>query len=160
MKMFLAKPDFENNRSQVLISFRQALEIIRIVDNLTQGIKKIVYLVGWQGLGHDDCYPEMNDINEALKSDDHAHGRQALYNLVEEAKKYNTVVSFHVNVSDAYEATPSFPDLVKANAIVNGIDGKPAVIEVFNGRNAYKTSYKYFWESGLFREIWERFGKG
>ncbi|MBR3439993.1 MAG: hypothetical protein IKH13_10870 [Clostridia bacterium] len=157
MKMFLAKPDFENNRSQVLISFRQALEIIRIVDNLTQGIKKIVYLVGWQGLGHDDCYPEMNVINEALKSDDDADGRQALYNLIEEAKKYNTVVSFHVNVADAYEATPSFPDLVRANAIVNGTDGKPAVIEVFNGRNAYKTSYKYFWESGLFREIWERF---
>ena len=157
MKMFLARPDFENNRSEVLITFRQALEIIKIVDRLTLGIKKIVYLVGWQGLGHDDCYPEMNVINEALKSEEDEDGRQAVYNLFEEAKKYNTTVSYHVNVSDAYEATPSFPDLVRANAIVNGTDGKPVVIEVFNGRNAYKTSYKYFWESGLFREVWKRF---
>ncbi len=29
MKMFLARPDFENNTSEVLMNFEQALEIIK-----------------------------------------------------------------------------------------------------------------------------------
>ena len=103
MKMFLARPDFEQNRSDVLISFEQALDIIRATDNLTAGIRKIVYLVGWQGLGHDDCYPEMEVVNDALKRECDADGRESLLWLCREAKKYHTAVSFHGNLSDAYE---------------------------------------------------------
>ena len=42
MKMFLAKPDFPNNKSEVLINFEQALEIVKGIDNITQGIPKMV----------------------------------------------------------------------------------------------------------------------
>ena len=42
MKMFLAEPDFPNNRSNVKITFEEALEIIREVDSITQGIQKII----------------------------------------------------------------------------------------------------------------------
>lgn len=157
MKMYLADPDFPNNRSNVYISFEQALEIIKAVDHLTQGTPKIVYLVGWQGLGHDDCYPEMDVVNEALKRPQDKTARDSLYWLYEEAKKYHTVVSFHVNVSDTYTATPCFPQLAAANAVVNNRKGKPTPIEIFNGRDGYKTSYKQFWESGLFRQVWDRF---
>ena len=48
MKMYLATPDFEHKTSNVRIRFEDALEIIKTVDRLTQGIPKIVYLVGWQ----------------------------------------------------------------------------------------------------------------
>ena len=157
MKMFLAKPDFEQNRSDVLISFKQALDIIRATDNLTAGIRKIVYLVGWQGLGHDDCYPEMEVVNDALKRECDADGRESLLWLCREAKKYHTAVSFHGNLSDAYEATPCFPALVRENAVVKDKNGEPAVIEVFNCRNAYKVSYKGYYESGLFKKNWDRF---
>ncbi len=157
MKMFLAKPDFEHNRSQVLITFRQALEIIKAVDNLTQGIRKIIYLVGWQGLGHDDCYPEMEQVNEYLKESDEKSAREALWNLYEQAKKYNTVISFHGNLADAYSATPCSPELVATDSVLKNSDGSPAVIEVFNGRDAYKTSYKGYYESGLFKKNWDRF---
>jgi hypothetical protein len=157
MKMFLARPDFEQNRSEVLINFEQALDIIRATDNLTAGIRKIVYLVGWQGLGHDDCYPEMETVNDALKRECDADGRESLLWLVSEAKKYHTAVSFHGNLADAYEATPCFPALVKGDAVVKDKNGDPAVIEVFNGRNAYKISYKGYYESGLFKKNWDRF---
>ncbi len=157
MKMFLAMPDFPNGRSKVFITFAEALEIIKAVDNLTGGIPKIVYLVGWQGLGHDDCYPEMEVVNDALKRDCDATGRESLLWLCEEAKKYHTVVSFHVNVSDAYTATPCFPALVAANAVVNDREGKPTPIEIFNGRDGYKTSYRQFWDSGLFQKLFDRF---
>lgn len=155
--MYLADPDFPNNRSNVYITFEQALDIIRAVDCLTQGIRKIIYLVGWQGLGHDDCYPEMDVINEALKRPCDKSAADSLNWLFEEAEKYNTVVSFHGNIADAYAATPCFGELAEANALVNGLDGRPAVIEHFNDRDAYKTSYKQFWESGVFCRIWDRF---
>ena len=100
MKMFLARPDFENKCSIVSINFEQALEIIKIVDNLTQGVKKIVYLVGWQGLGHDDCYPEMEIVNPYLKRDCDATAADSLRRLFEEAKQYHTVVSYHGNIAD------------------------------------------------------------
>lgn len=157
MKMFLAEPDFPNNRSNVMITFEQALEIIKGVDNITQGIKKIIYLVGWQGLGHDDCYPEMEVVNDWLKRDCDANGLESLLWLIEEAKKHNTVVSFHGNVADEYGVNFSHPEFVEANAVCNGMDGKPAVIEIFNDRDAYKTSYKQFWESGLFKKLFDRF---
>ena len=157
MKMFLAKPDWEKRTSEVLINFEQALEIIRIMDNITQGIKKIVYLVGWQGLGHDDCYPEMEVINPYLKRDCDASPRDSFMWLFEEAKKYNTVVSVHGNIADEYDANQSHPEFVEASAITKYPDGTPAVIEVFYGRNAYKTSYKQYWESGLFKKYFDRF---
>ncbi|MBR2732519.1 MAG: hypothetical protein IKD72_11115 [Clostridia bacterium] len=157
MKMFLARPDFPHNCSEVLITFRQALEMIRVIDNLTQGIRKIIYLVGWQGLGHDDCYPEMEEINEFLKETGDASARKALWRLFEEAKRYNTVVSFHGNLADAYSATPCSPELIATDSVLKNADGSPAVIEVFNGRDAYKVSYKGYYESGLFKRNWDRF---
>ncbi len=157
MKMFLAKPDYENNTSDVLINFEQALEIIKSIDNITQGIEKIIYLVGWQGVGHDDLYPEMNVINPYLKRDCDATAKDSLLWLIENAKKYNTVISYHGNVADAYKASPTHNEFVKAGAVLKHSDGTPAVIEIFNGRDAYKTSYKQYWESGLFKKIFDDF---
>ena len=156
MKMYLAEPDFPNHCSRVFITFPQALDIIRAVDNLTAGVPKILYLVGWQGLGHDDCYPEMEIVNEALAWPGEP-ARDSLWKLFEEAKKYHTVVSFHGNLADAYDATPCFPALAAGDGVVKDKTGTPAVIEVFNGRNAYKVSYKGYYESGLFRKNWDRF---
>ncbi|MBR4896477.1 MAG: hypothetical protein IKZ41_08610, partial [Clostridia bacterium] len=157
MKMYLATPDFPHGTSDVKINFEQALGIIKTVDALTQGITKILYLVGWQGLGHDDCYPEMHKVNDFLKRDCDRDGREGLLWLIAEAKKYHTVVSVHGNLADEYGDNESHADFVRENAIVKHPDGESAVIEVFNGRNAYKVSYKQFWESGLFKKYWEKF---
>lgn len=157
MKMYLADPDFKNNTSRVHINFEQALEIIKAVDNITQGIEKIIYLVGWQGLGHDDLYPEMDVINHYLKRDCDATAKESLLWLVENAKKYHTVISYHGNVADAYKVSPTHTKFAEEAAILMHSDGTPAVIEVFNGRAAYKTSYKQYWESGLFKKIIDDF---
>jgi hypothetical protein len=37
----------------VLRTFEGALKVIRKTDNLTRGIPKILYLLGWQKGGHD-----------------------------------------------------------------------------------------------------------
>ena len=129
LKMYMAEPDFPNNRSLVYITYERALDIFRVIDNLTQGIRKIVYLVGWQGLGHDDCYPDMDELNEALKRPCDATARESLFWLYNEAKKYNTVVSFHVNLADAYGASKSCPELIAAAGVAKNPDGTPAVID-------------------------------
>ncbi len=157
MKIYLADPDFEHNCSRVYINYEQVFEIIKTVDNMTQGIQKILYLVGWQGLGHDDCYPEMEVFNEALKRDCDKTARDSVFWLFNEAKKYNTIVSFHGNLADTYSQTPCFPELVAGNAVVKDKDGNPGVIEHFNNRDAYKISYKGYYESGLFKKYWDRF---
>ncbi len=157
MKMFLATPDFDNNRSDVRITFEQALEIVKAVDHITQGIQKIIYLVGWQGLGHDDCWPEMDTFNEYLKRDCDATARDSFLWLYEEAKKYNTVISVHINISDAVREDGIFHELAAANALCNDINGKPAVLQTLNNRNCYKTSYKQLWESGIFKRLFDRF---
>ncbi|MDD6728584.1 MAG: hypothetical protein PUE08_05110 [Eubacteriales bacterium] len=38
--------------------------------------------------------------------------------LIDEAKKYHTIVSVHINFNDAYENAPSFDKFVKANALI------------------------------------------
>lgn len=157
MKMFLATPDFDKNCSVVHISFEQALEIVKAVDNITQGIPKIIYLVGWQGLGHDDCWPEMDAVNEYLKRESDATAKDSFMWLYEEAKKYNTVISVHINISDAVKEGGIFFELQAANALCNDINGNPAVLQILNNRNCYKTSYKQLWESGIFKRLFDRF---
>ncbi len=156
MKMFLARPDFEHGRSEVLITFEQALDIIKTVDALTQGITKIIYLVGWQGLGHDDCYPVMEEVNPFLKRECDETPRDSFLWLYGEAKKYNTVISIHGNISDAVVQTPIFDELRAANALANDINGEPAVLQILNGLDCYKTSYPQLWESGIFKRIFDR----
>lgn len=150
MKMLLSKPD-RNGGSDVKINISQAMDIIKQIDNLTLATPKIIYLVGWQYLGHDDKYPDFFDVNPALKRDEDATAYDSMLWLMHEAKKYNTIVSFHINFNDAYEDAPSFNDYLSANAFIRKRNGKPHAIERYNGRNCYKVCMKQDWESGLFK---------
>lgn len=62
MKMFMA-----DNAGTVSLTFEQGLDVVRKVDNLTRGIPKIFYLVGWQHDGHDTGYPAWDVVNPKLK---------------------------------------------------------------------------------------------
>ena len=64
MKLFMSQALFDgkfkhrdNGKSELFLTCEQALDVIRKVDNLTLGVPKIVYLVGWQYNGHDSKYP-------------------------------------------------------------------------------------------------------
>ena len=67
MKMPMAYPEKNGQSSHVINTFEDALDMIRTIDAVTQGITKIIYLVGWQYLGHDDKYPDFFEVNAALK---------------------------------------------------------------------------------------------
>lgn len=158
MKLGMAFPDKDNpGKSKVLLTFEDALEYIKKIDNITQGITKIYYLVGWQYLGHDDKYPDFFEVNEALKRPQDKTAWDSFKWLSDEAKKYHSVISVHVNFNDAYDNAPSFDDFVKAGALIRKKNGRPHAIERYNGRKCYKTCHKAYWESGLFKRQLDRF---
>lgn len=158
MKLGMAVPDMENKgKSKVLLTFDEALEYIKKIDKITQGITKIYYLVGWQYLGHDDKYPDFFEVNDALKSEKDKTAYDSFKRFCGEAKQYNSVISVHINFNDAYENAPSFDDFVKAGALIRKRNGEPNPIEKYNGRKCYKTCHKAYWESGLFKRQIDRF---
>lgn len=156
MKLKMADPDRKGG-STIYCNAEKALEIIKGVDKITLGIKKIIYLVGWQYLGHDDKYPAFFDANDGIKRPNDKTAYDSLIWLMNEAKKYNTVVSVHINFTDAYADSPLFDEYVKANALIRTASGKPAKIEKYNGKVCYKISYKEEWESGLFKKRVDKF---
>lgn len=158
MKLGMAYPEKNMpGKSHVLMTFAEALPYIRQIDNMTPGITKIYYLVGWQYLGHDDKYPDFFEVNEALKRPEDKTAWDSFKWLSDEAKKYNSVISVHINFNDAYDNAPSFNDFVKAGALIRKRNGKPHAIERYNGRKCYKTCHKGYWESGLFKRQFDRF---
>lgn len=87
MKLGMAYPEKGKNKSHVLMTFEQALDAIKKIDHITQGITKIYYLVGWQYLGHDDKYPDFFEVNSALKRPQDKTARDSFIWLYENAKK-------------------------------------------------------------------------
>ena len=87
----------------VVTTYEQASEIVRALHNVTDGLPQLVYMPGWQFQGHDDKYPSVNQVNPR------PGGRYRLEKMVREcAERYNTLVSYHVNVDDAYPDSPDW----------------------------------------------------
>lgn len=156
MKLGMAYPEKDGKKSHVLMTFEQALDAIKKINHITQGITKIYYLVGWQYLGHDDKYPDFFEVNTALKRPQDASARDSFIWLYNEAKKYNSVVSVHINFNDAYDNAPSFALFKQEGALIRKKNGQPHAIERYNGRACYKTDHKAYWESGLFKKQFDR----
>lgn len=153
MKLGLAYPEpSDTSKSHVLMTFEQALECIKKIDAMTPYITKIYYLVGWQYNGHDDKYPDFFEVNKALKRKEDKTARDSLIWLYEEAKKYNSVISLHINFNDAYDDAPSFELFKNSSALIRKKNGEPDPIEKYNGKACYKTCFKGYWESGLFKK--------
>lgn len=158
MKLGMAHPEKKiPNKSHILLSFDEALEYIKKIDNITQGITKIYYLVGWQYLGHDDKYPDFFEVNEELKRPNDKTAYDSFKWFCNEAKKYHSVISVHINFNDAYDNAPSFNEFAKANALIQKKNGKIDPIENYNSKKCYKTCLKTYWESGLFKKMFDRF---
>lgn len=158
MKLGMAYPEKKiPNKSHILLTFTEALEYIKRIDNITQGITKIYYLVGWQYLGHDDKYPDFFEVNKTLKRSEDKTAYDSFKWFCKEAEKYHSIISVHINFNDAYDNAPSFNEFVKAGALIRNKKGKPHAIENYNGRKCYKTCHKAYWESGLFKRMFDRF---
>eukprot|EP00054_Salpingoeca_dolichothecata_P001450 m.19248 g.19248 ORF g.19248 m.19248 type:complete len:170 (-) comp12197_c0_seq1:673-1182(-) len=78
------------------ITFRDTLPYIQAFANMTNNFPITVYLVGWQGTGHDTLYQSLNILNAKL-------GDTAdIQWLSQEAAKVNATISYHINTDEAY----------------------------------------------------------
>ena len=144
---YLGKYKMHDNGQQTnYLNCEQALEIIKGMDALTLGLPKIVYLVGWQYNGHDSKYPAFFEGNKAIARP----GEDPLESirwLMEEARKYHTTVSLHINLFDAFEDSPLYQKYVEADVLARDKEGK-----LIQSEWGYKVSYAAEWEKGLLQE--------
>ncbi|MHC1763870.1 MAG: endo-alpha-N-acetylgalactosaminidase family protein [Verrucomicrobiia bacterium] len=134
----------------VLCTFEEALEVIRKTDNLTRGIPKIIYLVGWQKGGHDHGYPAWDEVNSRLKRAQDATALASLRWLIREARQFHTTVSLHLNMVDAYEHSPLWSEYVATDCIARDADGKlysPGI--QMKGDPMFNVVYPREWDAGL-----------
>jgi hypothetical protein len=151
MKLFMSQALFDgkfkhrdNGKSELFLTCGQALDVIRRIDNLTLGIPKIVYLVGWQYNGHDSKYPAWFEGNDAIKRPQDISAIVSIKWLMKEAALYNTTVSLHLNMFDAYEDSPLWEQYVKNDIIARNADGTLRTCEW-----GYPVSYAREWATGF-----------
>ena len=137
-------------KHDVICTFEEALEVIRKTDNLTRGIPKIVYLVGWQKGGHDHVYPAWDEVNPRMKREQDATPLDSLRWLMREAGQYNTTVSLHINMVDAYEQSPVWDEYIANDCIARDGDGDLQSLGIaMNGEPMYNVVYPNEWAAGL-----------
>lgn len=126
-------------------TFEETLEVIRKTDNLTREIPKILYLQGWQKGGFDKLFPAWSIVDPKLKRKEDKTALESLRWLIREAKQYNTIVSLHIDMVQAYPDSPLWDEYVKKDIVGRDEDGEIILID---GRTNY-TSYTREWKEGL-----------
>jgi hypothetical protein len=135
---------------EVFCTFEEALEVIRKTDNLTRGIPKIIYLVGWQKGGHDHGYPAWSEVNPRLKRPHDATALASLRWLIREGRKHNTTVSLHLNMVDAYRHSPLWDEYVAHDCFAKDESGNLLVAGIqVKGDDMYNVVYPKEWAAGL-----------
>jgi hypothetical protein len=134
----------------VICTFEEAIEVIRKTDNLTRGIPKIIYLVGWQRGGHDHGYPAWSEVNPRMKRAQDATALDSLRWLIREGRKFNTTVSLHINMTDAYKHSPLWDEYVAKDCVAKDESGQLLVAGIqVKGDDMYNVVYPKEWEAGL-----------
>ena len=146
----LAKDPTFREGHEVFCTFEEALEVIRKTDTLTRGIPKIVYLVGWQKGGHDHGYPAWDEVNPRMKRQQDATPLESLRWLIREARRFNTTVSLHINMADAYKQSPLWNEYLAKDCIAKDENGQPYSLGIqVKGEDMYNVVYPKEWEAGL-----------
>jgi hypothetical protein len=83
--------------SQSRVTFNKTIDAVKWLADWTDNATVIWHMVGWQGSGHDTLYPSLNVINPNVGT------RTDLDRLAKETKKYNSLISYHINTDEAYQ---------------------------------------------------------
>lgn len=81
-----------------VLTLADVKKMIQNVYHLSQGMRQVIYLVGWQKGGHDFeyPYPYLSGFNDKCGT------LEEFRQLCEECKQYNAELSLHDNFDDAY----------------------------------------------------------
>jgi hypothetical protein len=132
----------------------EVADIMRRIDNLTRGIPKLVYLVGWQYRGHDTGYPAFDQVNKVLKRKEDSTPLEGLRWVMRQGPRYNTLVSLHVNFSDCYfDDNPLGPLYKERDIIVRSGDGTYRQGYTWCDHLAYRASNYRNWYQETFKKL-------
>lgn len=132
-------------------TFEETLEIIRKTDTITRGVPKILYLQGYQEGGFDQLFPAWLPVDPRLKREEDETALESLRWLIREARQYNTIVSLHIDMIQAYTNSPMWDEYVERDVVGRDEKGKVILRDQSNNPNARMnwTSYTREWEEGL-----------
>ncbi len=132
-------------------TFEQTLEGIRKTDNITRGIPKILYLEGYQEGGFDQLFPAWLPVDPRLKREADKTALESLRWLIREARQYNTIVSLHIDMIQAYTNSPLWDEYVEKDIVGRDENGEIILLDQVNNPDAKMnwTSYTREWEEGL-----------
>jgi len=139
----------DGKMKEVYLTFEQTLEVIRKMHHMTCGVPQVVYLTGWQYEGHDSKYPSWAEANRHLMRAEDDTPAESLRWLMREARKYNTLVSLHINMIDAYPDSPLWDLYVEKDIIAKDKGGNVIPGKEWAGMVSYQISYTQEWKLGL-----------
>ena len=122
------------------------------IDCISRGLPKVVILGGFQQGGHDHTYPWWMPIDSTLYAPGGLKGKEALLWLMNEAKKYNTNCTFHVNPFDAYMDSPMWDMYVKKDLLCRNADGSLVKGDVWWNRQSYFVNMVNEWNAGVTKQ--------
>lgn len=149
-KLALCSRKGDGSVGDIRFTFEQTLDIVRKLNNIIPDLPKIIYLVGWQFNGHDSKYPAWSEVNKHLKRPQDKDAVTSLRWLMREAKeKYNTYISLHINMLDAYPDSPLWDTYMKYDIICKNKDGSVRWSHEWDGMKAACISYYQEWKLGF-----------
>lgn len=125
-----------------------ALKIVRMIHDLSGGMHQIVYLVGWQHLGHDSKFPDWGRVGDHCKSSYSKDPLASLRAMMRDARKLNADVSLHINMNDAYTNSPLWSTYCANKLLCIDKHGRFCSTGVWDGEESYGISHLKEWNSG------------
>ncbi|MCL2816394.1 MAG: hypothetical protein FWD23_17505, partial [Oscillospiraceae bacterium] len=135
-------------------SVKKTLEQIKKFDNVTQGIPKVIILCSWQKYVKnkatwDTQFPSFVETSEDFTDETLGETPEdAIRWLMDEAKKYNTHVTFHVNFALAQAHSPLWQEYEGRDLFCKNADGNIRGYGHWEGRVILKKEF----EAGLFQK--------
>ena len=142
-----ALPDQISNLDMSLVA-----NYLRQIDCITRGIPKIVVLGGFQQNGHDHTYPWWAPVDDSFTALGRRKGKEALIWLMEEAKKYNTTSTFHVNPFDAYMDSEKWNFYEENDLLCRNTDGSLVKGDIWWDRQSYFVNMVNEWNAGVTKQ--------
>ena len=151
MKFYMAIPRNKGNDCKVFMTFQQALDTIKHLDTITCGAPKSSI---WSG---GNTTAKTPGVPHGIKSTNASNARKTRTALeiwrwlIREGLKYNTTVSLHVVMIDAYTNSPLWNEYLAKDIIAKDKQGKALKGEFFTvvDQQSYQISYAREWELGL-----------
>ena len=84
------------------VSFNDTLATVKALSRWADNQTVVLFLVGWQGSGHDTLYPSLDHVNANLGAGTEAQATAELRQLAAAALEYNVIISYHINTDEAY----------------------------------------------------------